>query len=180
MKFANTIQVLARRSCDIAAFVYDRNFRMWREIYYVNLPWDLVHSELHGDAIALGLKIKLEAMKTHPGNQGLHKSPFLGSKTLGKVPTNGPRKWSFCYSLIKNDGECERGSSCTYPHICEKCWGQHSKKACSNTDRHKNTPQRRFGANQSTKQVTFPNPHLKINVMSVSTPIKVERLRIYL
>ena len=95
MKFANTIQVLARRSCDIAAFVYDRNFRMWREIYYVNLPWDLVHSELHGDAIALGLKIKLEAKEKHPENQGLHKSPFLGSKThLGKYPQmaqeNGP------------------------------------------------------------------------------------------
>jgi hypothetical protein len=35
---------------------------MWREIDYVNLPWDPVHSELHGDGIALGLNIKLETM----------------------------------------------------------------------------------------------------------------------
>ena len=76
MKYANTIQVLARRSCAVATFVY-RNFRMWRERDYVNLPWDLVHSELHGDAIALGLKIKLEAMQKYPENQGIQKSPFL-------------------------------------------------------------------------------------------------------
>ena len=31
MKYAYTIQTLARRSCDVAAFIYDRIFREWRE-----------------------------------------------------------------------------------------------------------------------------------------------------
>ena len=94
IKYANTIQVLAKRSCDIAAFVYDRNFRMWRERDYVNLPWDPVHSELHGETIALGLKIKLEAMQNILKTKVYISHPFLGVKHLGKYPQisqeNGP------------------------------------------------------------------------------------------
>ena len=45
MKYADTIQNLARRSCDIAAFMYDKTFRQWREtarVYYHGTR--LIHS----------------------------------------------------------------------------------------------------------------------------------------
>jgi hypothetical protein len=59
MKYAHTIQNLARRSCDIAAFMYDKTLRQRRETALVCLPWDQVNSELYGDAMHLGLQIKL-------------------------------------------------------------------------------------------------------------------------
>jgi hypothetical protein len=40
MKYANIIQTLARRSCDVAAYIYDRTYREWREHDYESLPWD--------------------------------------------------------------------------------------------------------------------------------------------
>jgi hypothetical protein len=38
MKYAHTIQNLARPSCDIAAFMYNKTFRQWRETAWVYLP----------------------------------------------------------------------------------------------------------------------------------------------
>lgn len=57
MKYAHAIQNLARRSCDIAAFMYDKTFRQWRETAGVYLPWDQVNSELYNDASILGYKL---------------------------------------------------------------------------------------------------------------------------
>jgi hypothetical protein len=37
MKYAHTIQNLARRSCDLAVFIYDQTFRRWRETAWVHL-----------------------------------------------------------------------------------------------------------------------------------------------
>jgi hypothetical protein len=56
MKYTHTIQNLARRSCDLVAFIYDQTFRRWWETVWVHLPWDQVNSELHNDAMHLGLK----------------------------------------------------------------------------------------------------------------------------
>jgi hypothetical protein len=77
MKYAHTIQNLARRSCDLVAFIYDQTFRRWRETVWVYLPWDQVNSELHNDAMHLGLQVKL--------NQN-GKSNKHGTKTFPKLP----------------------------------------------------------------------------------------------
>ena len=47
MKYADIIQNLARRSCDVAAYIYDRTYREWREHDYESLPWDQVNNELY-------------------------------------------------------------------------------------------------------------------------------------
>jgi hypothetical protein len=47
MKYADIIQNLARRSCDVAAYIYDRTYRKWREHDYESLPWDQVNNELY-------------------------------------------------------------------------------------------------------------------------------------
>jgi len=77
MKYAHRIQNLARRSCDLAAFIYDQTFRRWRETAWVHLPWDQINSELHNDVMHLGLQIKL--------NQN-GKSNKHGPKTFPKLP----------------------------------------------------------------------------------------------
>lgn len=120
MKYANTIQTLARRSCEVAAFIYDRTFREWREHDFRYLPWDQVNNELYSDAMALGLKIKFDQLK----NQSLKKSPFLQTG----APEESSRK--YCFSYNNKYGSCTRGSTCKYPHICGKCGGDHPRKFC--------------------------------------------------
>lgn len=94
MKYAHTIQNLARRSCDIAAFMYDKTFRQWRETAWVYLPWDQVNSELYNDAMHLGLQIKLNlngkllSTKTMP--KTFQRPPFPN-----KTPYEGGSKKTF-------------------------------------------------------------------------------------
>lgn len=130
MKYAHTIQNLARRSCDIAAFMYDKTFRQWRETAWVYLPWDQVNSELYNDAMHLGLQIKLNlngkllSTKTMP--KTFQRPPFPN-----KTPNEGGnRTHSYCYSFNNNKGKCERGHNCQYPHMCEKCGGAHFRQIC--------------------------------------------------
>ena len=77
MKYAQTIQNLTRRSCDLAAFIYDQTFHRWRETAWIHLPWDQLNSELQNDAMHLSLHIKL--------NQN-GKSNKHGTKTFPKLP----------------------------------------------------------------------------------------------
>jgi hypothetical protein len=60
MKYADIIQTLARRSCDVAAYIYDRTCREWREHHYERLPWDQVNNELYSEAMSLSLKVKFD------------------------------------------------------------------------------------------------------------------------
>ena len=97
--------------------------------YYPYLPWDQVNSELHNDAIHLDLQIKL--------NQN-GKSNKHGTKTFPKLPfPNRPpneggnkAKQAYCYSFNNNKDKCERGQSCLFPHVCEKCEGPHHRQIC--------------------------------------------------
>ncbi|XP_062602455.1 uncharacterized protein LOC134264174 [Saccostrea cucullata] len=135
MKYANTIQTLARRSGDIAAFNYDRTFREWREHDWKKLPWDQVNNELYTESVSLGITAKFNSLKGT--GQSQNKSslsrgpPFLSAG----VPLRNSRRGLYCYSY-NNNGECERGPDCRYPHVCEKCGGMHSKKECK-TQSHK-------------------------------------------
>ena len=122
MKYAHTIQSLARRAGDTAAFIYDRTFREWREHDWEKLPWDQVNNELYSEAMSLGLKIKFDTLSKSSVVTKSH--PFPG--------TGAPNRSSrYCFSFNNNNGKCSRGSSCKYPHVCERCGGGHSKKDCS-------------------------------------------------
>jgi hypothetical protein len=92
MKYAHTIQNLARLSCDIAVFMYDKTFRQWRETAWVYLPWDQVNSELYNDAMHLGLQIKLNlsgkllSTKTMP--KTFQRPPFPNKPLMKGVAKN--------------------------------------------------------------------------------------------
>ena len=113
MKYAHTIPNLARRSCDLVTYIYDQTFCRWREAAWVHLPWDQVNSELHNDAMHLGIQIKL--------NQN-GKSNKHGTKTFPKLPFpirpsnegGNKAKHAYCYSFNNNKGKCERGQICLF------------------------------------------------------------------
>ena len=129
MKYAHTIQNLARRSCDIAAFMYDKTFRQWRETARVYLPWNQVNSELYNDAMHLELQIKLNlngkllSTKTMP--KTFQRRPFQPKPLMKGVTKN-----THTASFNNNKGKCERGQNCQYPHVCEKCGGAHFRQIC--------------------------------------------------
>jgi hypothetical protein len=99
MKYAHTIQTLARRSCDVAAFIYDRTFREWREYDWDKLRWDHINTELYSEAMTLGLKVKFDSFSK--GTR--YKQPFLTSQ----APAKSSKKWTYCFRYNKN-GKCER------------------------------------------------------------------------
>ena len=165
MKYAHTIQNLARPSCDIAVFMYDKTFRQWRETAWVYLPWDQVNSELYNDAMHLGLQIKLNlsgkllSTKTMP--KTFQRPPFP-NKTLNE---GGSKKHSYCYSFNNNKGKCERGQNCQYPHVCGKCGGAHFRQICPK-ERRAEFSQSQFSAGNelpktTTKQVGTFNKQIR-------------------
>ena len=117
MKYADIIQTLARRSCDVAAYIYDRTYREWREHDYESLPWDQVNNELYSEAMSLGLKIKFDNL-----SKNIKSLPF----PVSGAPQRSSNK--YCYSFNNNNGRCERGLNCKYPHVCEKCGRAHFKR----------------------------------------------------
>ena len=53
--------------------------------------------------------------------------PSVVSSVGWKRPTEG-RKQYVCWQF--NEGHCSYGPKCKFPHVCESCRGQHSKKDC--------------------------------------------------
>ena len=104
MQYADIIQTLARRSCDVAAYIYDRTYREWREHDYESLPWDQVNNELYSEAMSLGLKIKFDNL-----SKNLKSLPFPVSGAPQRSSLWSSKK--YCYSFNNNDGRCERGQS---------------------------------------------------------------------
>ena len=104
MKYADIIQTLARRSCDVAAYIYDRTYREWREHDYESLPWDQVNNELYSEAMSLGLKIKFDNL-----SKNLKSLPFPVSGAPQRSTLWSSKK--YCYSFNNNDGRCERGQN---------------------------------------------------------------------
>ena len=129
MKYADTIQTLARKSCDVAAYIYDRTYIEWREYDYKSLPWDQVNNELYN----LSKNIK--------------SLPF----PVSGVSQRSSKK--YCYSFNNNDGRCERGQNCKYPHVCEKCGEGHFKRLCRQPYKGKSKPK----FNNRPKNDNVPN-----------------------
>jgi L-rhamnose isomerase len=80
MQTASVIQTLARRSCNVAAFIYDRTFREWREYDWDKLRWDHINTELYSEAMTLGLKVKFDSLSK--GTR--YKQPFPTSGAPAK------------------------------------------------------------------------------------------------
>ena len=63
-----------------------------------------VNIELYSEAMSLCLKGKFDNL----------------SKNIKSLPFPVDE---YCYSFNDNDGRCERGQNCKYPHVCEKHGG---------------------------------------------------------
>lgn len=115
MKYADTIQTLARRSGFAAAMFYDSNFRKWLQVNPI-MPWDELNNELYMHALGIGLR----------ANNKNTQQPFPASK-----PNRFPK--GKCWDFLKT-GVCTRGADCKFIHSCSKCGGQHSSLKCKETD----------------------------------------------
>jgi hypothetical protein len=119
MKYAHIITSLSKQSGIEGALCYDRSFRQWRQKDPVNLPWEGVVTELHCEALAMGLQTKWQ------NNSYGNKQPFRG--IFGRPRTGGPiTTKQHCYSF-NNEGYC-RNQKC---HFCQVCKQEsHGKKFC--------------------------------------------------
>ena len=64
----------------------------------------------------LGLKIKFDNL-----SKNLKSLPFPVSGAPQRSSLWISKK--YCYSFNNNDGRCERGQNCKYPHVCESVAG---------------------------------------------------------
>lgn len=107
MKYADTVQKLAKRAGDGPAMFYDRQFRLLRMSHGNQLPFDCTHSETYNDALAMGL-----CNKSH----------------TAKSPQSGPKTTKPCFDY--NLQTCFR-RQCPFSHHCQICGGTHPKRLCS-------------------------------------------------
>ena len=66
MKYANIVQRIAQKNCDIAAITYDINFRKWRQASPDLLPFDQPNNELFLEAMTAG---NMSRISTHTRQQ---------------------------------------------------------------------------------------------------------------
>ena len=111
MKHTKIVQKLAKQAGDEAALFYDEQFRLWREDQPELLPWGLISSELQNEALAMGFS---KNIKQNPAGQ--------------RKPKSGIKK--YCFRFINQNGQCPKGADCSFPHICQKCGGPHSRRQC--------------------------------------------------
>ncbi|XP_033733832.1 uncharacterized protein LOC117322971 [Pecten maximus] len=121
-QYARRVQAIAEESGDSAAIAYDKSFRLWREREPEDCPWDQLNVALYHEALAEGLVSKFR------GKQG----QSFRSNSNQKRPFRQNKKRVYCHSFNNNKGNCQRGQSCTYPHICEYCGGNHDRAKCTN------------------------------------------------
>ena len=75
-----------------------------------------VNNELYSEVMSLSLKVKFDNL-----SKNIKSLPF----PVSGAPQRSSNK--YCYSFNNNNGRCERGLNCKYPHVCEKCGRAHFK-----------------------------------------------------
>ncbi|XP_062622107.1 uncharacterized protein LOC134283613 isoform X3 [Saccostrea cucullata] len=126
MKYMATVQKLSSDVGERAAFHYDEQFRKWRAENLDQMPWEKINSELHSEALQIGLKSKLFQ------TEGKTSRPKQNQQQPFRIKNNKKP----CFSFNNNAGQCAR-SNCEYAHICSKCFGDHNKKDCRLPDNNK-------------------------------------------
>ncbi|MEW8544663.1 MAG: hypothetical protein AB2693_14135 [Candidatus Thiodiazotropha sp.] len=142
MKHTNIVQKLAKQAGDDAALFYDEQFRLWREDQPELLPWGMINSELQNEALAMGISKKL---KQNPTNQRKQKTEVK----------------RFCFRFNNNNGQCPKGKDCSFPHICQKCGGPHSRRQCPKSSTNHSSGTILPPNNQNTKRPSSSTPAAK-------------------
>ena len=153
MKYAATVQGIAKRSGMNAAMFYDDNFRTWQQHQPV-VQWGVVNSELF-----------LQSSSVMGGSGPRSNALFPGpaSSTTGRC-------WAF-----NRTGFCTRGKQCRYSHRCTWCGGPHHHRACQSKGQ-------QFAKYPPATPLTSDMPGLPpIPTKSeVPTPVRVGQLSRYL
>jgi hypothetical protein len=124
MKYGDIVQKLGKRVGEEAALYYDKNFREWRSSNPEDFPWDKLNSEIHSEALAVGLsRSRLGTNSTSFGSKKFNSTSSQASQPFRG--TSAPKHP--CYSF-NNKGFCSR-ERCPYTHACQKCGGSHTKKS---------------------------------------------------
>ena len=121
MKYGDLVQKLAKRMGDEAALFYDKTFREWRATNPDAFPWDKLNSEIHSEALAIGLSKSKQ-------NTNFNRK-FQPSLPLSQ-PFRAVASPKFPCHMFNNRGACTK-DRCPYTHACQKCGGAHTKKQCS-------------------------------------------------
>ena len=114
MRYANIVTNLAKKSSDMAALIYDQDFRKMRQTDPINMKWENIAIDLYNEALAEGLSSKFKATE----------QLFLGK---GKGGKKGQKK-NTCHTY-NNEGICTK-PNCRFRHSCQHCAGSHPRKSC--------------------------------------------------
>lgn len=108
LKYAATIREIAANHGDTAWRHYDETFRRLRLAH--RQPWQKPIDELYTKAANL--------------------KPFRGQHFSGKKQQNGPRPFRQKVCFAFNRGMPCTASPCKFKHLCQTCFGNHSKTKC--------------------------------------------------
>ena len=111
MKYASTIDTLAKRSGFGAAMFYDTTFRKWKQ-HQPALGWGNINNELYIQALTIGMQSSAPT--------GGPPSPFPPSATQDR-----PRCWEFM-----RYGSCSK-NNCRFAHNCAICNSSHHVQNCT-------------------------------------------------
>lgn len=142
MRHMNIVHKLAKQAGDEAALFYDEQFRLWREDQPELLPWGMINSELQNEALAMGIS---KTFKQNPAGQ--------------RKPKTGIKK--YCFRFNNQNGQCPKGKDCSFPHICQKCGGPHSRKQCPKPTTGYSTGNNLPSNNHSSKRASPSTPATK-------------------
>jgi hypothetical protein len=107
MKYAHIITSLPKQSGIEGALYYNRSFRQWRQKDPVNLPWEGVVTELHCEALAMGLQTKRQ--NNSNGNKQPCRGIFGRPRTGGRLQQNN----TVTPSITKDIAETKNVASVT-------------------------------------------------------------------
>ncbi|XP_060578626.1 uncharacterized protein LOC132735666 [Ruditapes philippinarum] len=114
MQYTETIRKLGQRAGDEAALFYDKTFRQLRQTD-PTLVFSSLHTDTYTEALAMGLTQQKKSFNL---------KPFQAFRSQGSPQAGMP-----CYSFNNNNGKCTR-PRCPFKHVCQRCYGPHSKKSC--------------------------------------------------
>lgn len=158
---------------DIAAFMYDKKFHLWRETAWVYLPWDQVNSELYNDAMHLGLQTKLNQNGKLLSNKTMPKT-FQRPPFPNKTPNEGGDKNTHTATILTTIKANVKEDKIVNTPMCVKNVEGHILDRYAQMNEEPNFSWQTIAQNKLVHLIN------KLDNNSVVTPIKVDKFEHWL